>query len=529
MSVKNGYMKLFKKIVKNHGFFICVFLTILSAILLRTYNFGNRIGIGSDSGRDIMIGQIALQRHELPLIGSFSSAGPFVFGPLYYWLVMAGLTILPFSFRGPWLLMSMIGVFTVIVMMLTGYRLGGKKLCIVLGLITSFCPQFVSRSTGLGQHSLVGITCALLLLFFVLFYQTKKKRYAFLMGISLGAALSMHYQAINLLIFLATPFFVPKISYKRKFLSFACMVIGLIIPSLPIIYWDAHQNFANTNNILDYVFIGQYRIYVPNSWKIYLFRFLPDYWSNVVGGNKPVAGVLMIFTFLTFFYAFLKRKMQGEIAILGIIFGILLIVIRYYRGERFEGYMIYIAPLIFLLTGWALTTVYDYIHKRFNGNIVRILSIIVFGIILAFDFKNASQFIFVKDYEKIKVLTLKNALTKTYPHSSFQLYDYNWISSETSYPLADFLNNENKLSKSGIAIGIKVIDSCTLSQPLYSDGNLELVTLGENNKQVDLKKEGWVPVNPDNVYDDLITRWTKKQKLTSTFSLSKFIKSKLSH
>lgn len=526
-------IKSFKRFFKKHFFFTGIFVTLFLGFFLRTYNLENRIPVGSDSVRDVIVAQVALQNHEFPLIGSFSSAGPFVFGPLYFWFNMLALTLMPFSFKTPWILMNIVGFLTVAVMMVIGYRLEGKRLCIILGLITAFCPQFISRSTGLTQHSLVGITSTLLILFFILFYQTKKIRYSFLMGISLGTALSMHYQALNLLLFLVAIFAIPKMNLKTKIISFVIMGIGIIIPSLPLLYWDSMQNFANYRNLMDYILIGQYRIYVANSWRIYLFSFLPDYWSNVVGGNKPVAVIVELITFFTLAFASLKRKVKGEIFILSSIFAVLLVIIRYYRGERFDGYMIYIAPFIFLLSGWALLTFYNWVKQsRFvkahsaRLNIFIILSFLFFAIVILSDFKNASQFIFVTNDHEATVLSAKYALIQMYPTQNFHLYDYKWSSSDYTYPLGEFLTADKKISRNGIAIGAMRVNSCSTIKPIYTDGNWELVRLGPAPEKV-LIKNGWVPVNPEDVYNDLITRWTKKQKLTSTFHLSDFIVNKL--
>lgn len=528
-------MKLFTQKVKKHWFSLSVFCILFLAFILRTYNFLNRIGLGSDSMRDVIVAQIALQRHELPLIGSFSSAGPFVFGPLYFWFNMLGLSLMPFSFKTPWILMDLVGILTVAVMMVVGYRIGGRRLCIILGLITAFCPQFISRSTGLTQHSLVGITTSLLLLFFILLYQAKKKQYAFLMGLAIGTALSMHYQALNLLIFLPTPFIIPKMSLKNRLLSFLLMCVGFLIPSLPLLYWDAHQGFANIRNVMDYIFIAQYRIYVANSWKIYLFKFLPDYWSNVVGGNKPVAAVIMAVTFLVFVYQTLKRKIPGEVFILGIIFGILMIIIRYYRGERFDGYMIYVAPFMFLLSSWALLELFTLLKKsrfitkrKILYKYFALIGSLIFCAILVSDLKNASQFIFVKNYSETEVTDAKTTLLKKYPGEKFQLYDYYWKSSDMSYLLGEQLREEGKISKNGIPIGVIYTEFpiCPPFPTIYTSGGWRVISL-QNFSAYQIQRPEWGPVNPDDVYDDLITRWQKDQKLTSSFSPIRFIQEKL--
>lgn len=521
---------------KKNSYLLAITFILFASIILRTYNLPERIHYGSDSVRDAVIAQEALARHEIPLIGSFSSAGPFVFGPLYYWLNMLAVILFPFIFEAPWLLLSIVSTIMVFVLILIGYTVGGKKLSILMGLLGTFSPQFISRATGLSQHAYVGIAASCLLLFYILFWKRKSLLYPFLMGISFGFALSMHYQALNFFVFAIFIFFVPKMSFRRKVTAAALYFIGFIIPSLPLLIWDSNQQFANIRNILDYIFIAQYRIYVPNSWKIFTFHFLPDYWSNVVGGNKVISGIIMTITPTTFVILFLRKKIPGIIISIASIFIILLVFVRYYRGERFDGYMIYIAPFIFLISAWVLVNFFQ-ILENIKIKIVKkstlkriTLTLFIFSvvIILVFDFKNASQFIFNSHSNHDQVILVKKTLLSKFPNTKFQIYDFNWGSSDYSYALSAFLQQDKKTSPNGMPIGIinTAIDSYSLNKPPLIDmGSFRVVVL-KNIPRNKLKKPIWTPVNPPDIYDDLM-KWQKTEKLKSPFSLSKFIEGKI--
>lgn len=511
-------------------FFLSIFIILLVTIVIRTYNINERSGLGSDSTRDALIAQEALERGELPLIGSFSSAGPFVFGPLYFWFNMLALIIMPFSFKTPWILMNITGTLTVIVLMLCGYFINGKRLAIISGLFTAFAPQLVSRSTGLTQHSLVGVTSALLLLFFILLWKKKSIKYTFLMGLSMGTALSMHYQALNFFIFIPFIFFIPKISVKRKIIGSFLFLIGALIPSLPLLYWDSQQEFANARNVLDYMLIGQYRIYVANSWKIFLFKFLIDYWSNVVGGNKVMSGIIMVITPLTIAYAFLRHKLPGVMTSLSIIFFILLLVLRFYRGERFDGYMIYIAPIIIIICAWVfnfLIQLSQTMNMKRTKYMLPAIVYIFLALIIIFDFKNGSQFVFTNFGEQTRIREAENTLYSLYPNKKFQLYDYYWNSTDASYALGGFLKQSGKTDPNGIKIGIirGKYPLSTSAQPIYSGGWWEVMSM-DKIPESQIKRPEWAPVNPNDIYDDLM-KWQKTEKLTSSFHLDKFILEKL--
>ena len=524
-----------KNFLSIHGYFLGIIIILVLAIIFRTYNFQERIGTGGDSGRDAMIALVAIDRGELPLFASFSSAGPFVFGPLFYWYNMSTYLFAPFTFEAPWIITCMIGILIVMVMTYIGYLVGGKKMSIILGFLVAFSPQFIARSTFLSQHGFVGVSCIFLLLFFILYIQKKGLYYAFLIGVSCSIAISMHYQALNLLLFLAALLIVPKTSLYHKTLAVGFGFIGFLIPTLPLLYWDANQNFANLRNLLDYILIGQYRIYVANSWKIYLYYSLPDYWSNVVGGNKPIASLIMIFSGATFAYRAITKKIPSEIFLTGLILGIFLIIIRYYRGERFEGYLIYTAPLIFLISAWTLMQLSIFLKyitnkiapKYIYKHIASFLFIVIFSLILIFDLVNAKQFIFGTNLLNDEVISASTFLTQKYPNKKFALYDYKWKTSGDSYALSLYLYASGKTSMEGYPIGIIGNTSASLDKKVVIGTFFghNMVDLGKHRGQ--LNKENWVQVNAESVYDDLITRWTKNQKLTSSFSLDKFILEKL--
>src|SRR6266704_6613061 len=133
-------MKKYSTFIKKHKYELIIIGILLLASVLDFYNFPNRWGIGDDNTRDISIAKIALARHELPLIGSFSSAGPFVFGPLFYLVLMGSYLIFPFWFLAPVIVTGISAVTTVGLLIACGYLLGGKRLSILMGLLATTAP-----------------------------------------------------------------------------------------------------------------------------------------------------------------------------------------------------------------------------------------------------------------------------------------------------------------------------------------------------------------------------------------------------
>lgn len=461
---------------------LLVVLVLVLATSLRFYNLFGNFAIDGDSGRDVMIAHEAIRRGEIPLTGPFTSAGPFVFGPFFYWFVTASYLILPFGLLSPWVGLFVASLGFVGVMMAIGKQLGGQKLAIILGLLAASSPQMVARSRALTQHTLVGLTSALVILCFVLLWQKKKVVFATLLGLALGTAVSLHYQALNLLIFLPAVFFVP-VDRKTKILSLLLAVGGFLLPLLPLLFWDSRQEFASLRNLVDYFLIGQYRLYVPNSWRLFLFDQFPSYFAFVTGGIFPVGLALFFATLLA------ALRSRGITLFLAAVYFILLIANRYYHGERFEGYLIYFAPIILLFSAMLITR----------------LGIIALAAILIFNLAAITRALPDNPHS----LALINQAVQALPNTKYTIYQNNPNAAPVSYPLYLLLSQKNAIG-AGTDLGV-VLDTSSTGFHLVDPANAK----GE-----------WQKVGQKEVYDDLIS-WLRSNKLKSSFSLSKYLQERL--
>ena len=495
---------------------------ILTAAAIRFYNFPVRWGLGGDDARDAMIALEAIKRHELPLTGSFSSAGPFVFGPLFYWFIILSYLVLPFFVYSPWIFLVIVSVLTVAALMYLGKILFGKEVSIILGILAASSPQLVVRAYSLGQHTFIATFSTLLIICYVLLWQKKKKSFAFLMGIFVGLALSFHYQAINLLIFFPAVLFVLSIKFIDRIKALAVMFIGFLIPSLPILYWDSMQNFSNIRNILDYFLIGQYRIYVPNSWKLFLFRDFPSYWSFVVG-NFPVIGlILFIVSFGIFILYVFKKKLKKEFLSLGIIFFALLLLSRFYKGERSEGYLLYFLPFVLIFSSFLIKEIYSFKNKFFKlSAVIIVLLIVIFNFI--YDWKVMNNNNYASSF-----YSLSNYLSNRYPNTKFSIYDFKYKMYSLSTPLSLIMGFQGKTDLSGKKIGVSCYGrECPEGLPKISESFLLIEDLTNVKKEdFDKRKKYWINVNQTSVYDDLIG-WLNKNQLTSSFDVKKYIMERL--
>jgi hypothetical protein len=418
---------------------------------------------------------------------------------------------------------AIIGIVTVYIFVLIGKELGGKTFAIIMGILAGTSIQLIARSLMLGQHTFISTFAALLALFILLFWRTKKQMFAFMAGFSLGLAINFHYQAINLLVFFPAIFFIPSIKFKDKLAAILVMFIGLLIPLSPLLYWDSYQSFANMRNLLDYLLIAQERLYVPNSWQIFIFTFLPGYWSFVVGKYQSIAFVTSILSFGLFFYLLLRLKISSKIALFVFVFLLLLVLNRYYRGERSEGYLLYFIPFILILTSWFCTILIESkskITKFFGAGFLAVLVVgNTVGIVQTIN--NKSPFNLFREASK--------ELYKKYPDKKFEIYGYKYLQYSVGMPMSLILSFDNKQAIGGKKIGISCFGGpCPKDNPpIIVKHPILIVDLDRvNAKDLGSKNKNWINVNRENVYNDL-TGWLNEHQLKSSFYLDDYIKNKI--
>src|SRR3989338_2390923 len=169
---KNKLIKV-EQIIERYFFHLLLLILLILTIVI-FWDFESRLFFQSDTTRDISIAKEAIERRQIPLVGSFSSAGPFVFGPAFYWFLVSVYLIFPNAIISPWIATAIIGILTVIMFAYLGYLLGGKKLSLILAILTATSAELIHRSASLTQHTYVIILSLLAIIFLVLFWQKKK-------------------------------------------------------------------------------------------------------------------------------------------------------------------------------------------------------------------------------------------------------------------------------------------------------------------------------------------------------------------
>ena len=501
---KINYQKKIKTFINRHWFGIFVILIITLSIFLRFYNYENRWALASDQARDALVGREALGQHKIPIIGPFSSAGVFVTGPQWYWLIALATSIYPGYVLMPWIALTLSFVLAVYIMILIGTEISGKLFGLILGLLTAVSPSQIAQSTNLTNPSAVVIFSVLSVYFCLRYIKTGKSFFIFLFTFFISLSINMHFQSIGLLIMIPIALFMRKPKMKQL----AYLMGGLIIPFIPLIIFDLNNGLYNTRGIIDYYLYGQYRIYVPNRWLTYALVYWPSAWSHIIGGPKEFGYfIILLLTSFVFYFGVIKRAISKQILLFILSFACIFLILRYYRGERFDAYILFTHPFVITLTGWVIYNLYNF--KKYIG--LALLLLILAGSLT----QNAQLIKNSTNQTALTASNWKDKLIRVYPNRKFSVYDLKGENKSLSLPLSLFLDVDDKISNNGIKIGFIVEDKEKVKYPAVIEmgGGYQLFDLSKFDKNY-LLKEGWFIMNPEAIYHST-EEWYVGKKLNT--------------
>ncbi len=478
-----------KRKAYQHKYLFLICAILLIAIFFRFYNYPNRWGLGSDQARDAIIVRFALKTHRFPLIGPFSASGPFVFGSTWYLIFMLLTSQYPSFILTPWVMQSILFVGIVLLMIMTGEIIGGKPLALIVGIFTAVSPAQIDSSTNLIFSSFENVISAGALFFFAYVCKKRTMIWYFLLGLSIGLAITIHFQAIPLLVLFPITIFLTKTNPKKILI----MLLGFCIPFIPLLLFDLQSNFFESKNFISYFFSANKTPQQGVRWLTYALVFWPGIWANNIGGFTlfgyiDIAGLIAVVIYTV------KKKLLNR-TILGclISFFIIFILLRYFGGQLFPGFLSFLYPFILLFVGWMCARVF--VFNKYIGSIF-LISLITGSTIFSFTM--------------ITHATNNTAAeAQTYPRQKYAIYDYHHQSTSLSLPLVLFIYSKHENKATGTPFGlatqqlknVHIVDHITDTYEIYV---YNLTSIGKT----ELLKD-WVLVNPAAIYSS-VENWYEK-------------------
>lgn len=499
-----------KKINKYH---IILLIIIFLGIFLRFYNTPLRYSLGDDSSRDALIALSGSTQLQLPLIGPFSSLGPFTFGPWYYIQLIIFTMVTRFMYA-PWIFMGICSVLCIFIMYKIGEILENKILGLLLAFLVAISPVQILTAVTLSNPWIVSLYATLSIwIFLKISKEPISNWWSLLLGIILGIGINSHYSMAALLVLPLIYFF-----YKPKqYISFFFICLGIFISFIPLLFFDLQNNWYNLRNISYTYMHMKERIYVANSWTIYIRNFWPYYWSETIGVPMVIGTGIMIASVVAVGIAFAKKRLSILLILLLIAFFIDFIQLRYYGGERFISYLQYLQPFVFIFTGYLLFQISKIRYGLYG--ICFLLGILCFFVMP----ENLNKF--TATALEVNVYETTNFIREKYPSKKIALYnckEYNYTKMQA---ILYILSAENRIDKSGKKLAfsdshckvpykntvINSTSSALLSTvyPIYTKMNLiDLSLLSEQQ----LVEYGWTYRSSKKVYNKTVKWWIKEEE-----------------
>ena len=154
-------------------FSLLIFLTIVLAIFFRTYNYLGRVNVHADNAWLLQVARYAFDHLKIPQVGPFSSAGPFFYGPWWFW-IFGAITIVPLGFLTHWYVMTLISFVFIYLIFWIGREMGGKWLGATAALFAAISTAQIDNSFAVWSPALIPFLVALSLFFLIRFSKTKR-------------------------------------------------------------------------------------------------------------------------------------------------------------------------------------------------------------------------------------------------------------------------------------------------------------------------------------------------------------------
>ncbi len=494
---------------KDHIYAFLIFIIVVLAIFLRTYNYSGRIYLQADNAEHVQVSKYAAVNLKIPLAGPFSSAGPFFYGPWHFWLLEV-VSFIPLGILTPWYFISLLYLLFIPLVFWLGKEVGGKWVGGLGAFFAAISPAQIDGSFAVWSPTVIPILTILALIFLVRFFKFRKYYDLFLLSFFVSLSISIHFQS-----FLTTPAMLAAVilikpSIRNYLRSLLCIFLGMLIPMLPLIYLDSKLHWFNFINLFVYFTVDQYSIWVPNRWITYAFDYWPKTWANIVGGSSQV-GLLIIIIFGVLFLLRLRdfKKKSGNLNtfyLVAVTFLLEILIYRYYRGERFTYYSMFAHGTVLVLTAWTVVQVFS--ARRIAG--IVLFLIITFSTLNIARANLASRGVTLKKLE-----TLKSEIYSSYPSVTYDVYGCMINANAISHPMALLMYYDHRNSIGGAKVGV-----CEQGKTLVWERVTDLI--GEKGNIL------WYDRSTETVYNDTALWFLKNPPSGDNSNFWHFVFTKLS-
>lgn len=349
-------LRLWWKLKDEKILFIFLLVVIILATLLRFYQLSGYMTFLGDEGRDALVIKNMLVNHHFPLIGPPTSVGNIYLGPLYYYMMAIPMIIFwlnPVAAAG---LDAFLGVVTVVLIYYLGKQWFNRQAGLMAAYLYAISPVTIvySRSSWNPNPAPLFVLTGILGLYKL--QKTGNFLWLALTGLSIGAALQMHYLAailipIVLILWVYEVFFRKINQLKSKWVLSGTVlgILSFILMMVPLIWFDLKHNFLNYRAITGLLTTGDAlkSDIVGNVIKIpalFSYNLIGRYMAAENLYLSILVAVLIIFA-LVYKFSYWPRIALGVWLVIGL-FGL-----TFYQQSVYDHYLGFLNPVPFLLLG----------------------------------------------------------------------------------------------------------------------------------------------------------------------------------
>ena len=244
-----------------------ILIPIIFGTILRVYKIWDNYFFTGELGKELIYTLQYLNSGSLPLIGMPTSHEWLNYGPIYYWILIPLIKVFgnsPYILYRLALAVSIIGIYVTYVVF---KNIVSKRFAILLSCFVSVSPLWV-WATRLSKLHTFFFLLSPLVIYFMYKIWSGNKRYMFPLGVAFGAIFSFHFSQLPIFIVILFAIFLKRKMFRLK--HHILFFIGLIIPNITMLIYDAKNGFEMIRNLLlwiPYRIAGVLGFYSKNNFK----------------------------------------------------------------------------------------------------------------------------------------------------------------------------------------------------------------------------------------------------------------------
>jgi len=347
--------------------------------------FTNSFAFTYDVGRDMLALWNIAYLHKIPLIGATTGLPGVFYGPWWYYLLTPFFIIFSGNPQGIALVMSLIGILTIIGAFILGKKLGGNFLGLLFALIISISPVMISLSSQIWNPKITPLFVIFVLLVLSKIYFLDKKdksKYYFLLGILLAFNIDLEIVfglLLSIGIVLSVIFTVKRKISVRSVLYF---IFGGLLIFAPRIFFEFRHGFLMTKSFITFFIGGNSEHLVSSFLDTFISRLsvMFDQFNSTLAAENKLFGILILL-FISITLLFLYKK--ADVLIKNFINTCLIVILIFLLGTVFFSHDIWphylVGVPVFYILLFAIS--FHLLHKKLSNNFFSTL-ILIFIIVI---------------------------------------------------------------------------------------------------------------------------------------------------